>query len=93
MSTEPVWMRVADVSSYLQLSDVTVRKLIHNKQLPASRVGVEIRINRDDLDEFIKNSPVVEKAAARDGRRGGKKPGRRAGQVSGTGRRRSAAAQ
>ena len=70
------WLRVSQAAEILDLSEQTVRKLIHSGALPASRVGdVEIRISRHDLEDYLHGNPVVGPVPLRDGRRGGRKPG------------------
>lgn len=74
----PEYLTVAEVARLLRLSDQAVRRLVHAGALPGYRLGdVEIRILRGDVDAYLLSRPVRGPAECRDGRRHGKKPGRR----------------
>ncbi len=44
---------VEQVAEILQVSVQTVRKLIKEKQLKAFRVGMQLRIRKEDLDRYM----------------------------------------
>jgi excisionase family DNA binding protein len=44
---------IEQVAEILQVSIPTVRKLIKDRKLKAIRVGVQIRIRKEDLDSFL----------------------------------------
>ena len=48
-------LTVSQTAKYLQLSEKTIRRLIHDNRLPASKIGNRIwRIKVSDIDEYIK---------------------------------------
>ncbi len=51
MSTK--FYTVEEVAKLLRVSIPTVRQLIENGELKATRVGRQYRISEDDLNEFI----------------------------------------
>ncbi len=64
------WLRVSDAARFLSLSPQTVRRLVHNGELPASRLGaVEIRIALSDLEAYLRAHRVTGPTAVRDSRR------------------------
>jgi excisionase family DNA binding protein len=44
---------VEQVADILQVSVQTVRRLIKEKKLKAFRVGIQLRIKKEDLDEYM----------------------------------------
>jgi len=46
---------VEQVADILQVSASTVRKLIREKKLRVTRVGVQIRVTQEELDRFLKS--------------------------------------
>lgn len=42
-----------EVADILRVSPQTVRKLIKEKRLKAIRVGVQLRVRKEDLDRFM----------------------------------------
>lgn len=51
-------LTVAQVADYLQMSDLTVYRLIQNKVLPAFKIGGSWRIKMSDLQAFIEQQKV-----------------------------------
>ena len=73
---KPTWLTTKQAAVYLTVSEQTVRKYVHSGGLRASRVGVIIRIRREDIDKFLADSPCVGgPVACRGGKRRGRKPG------------------
>jgi excisionase family DNA binding protein len=68
---------VGQVAQLLQVSEQTVRGLIHEDLLRAARVVVALRVTERAIGEYIKANPVTGKSDVRDGRRRGQKPGPR----------------
>ena len=46
-------MTVPDVAERCNISAVTVRRLVHNGDLPYIRVGGQLRFDRDQLEEWL----------------------------------------
>ncbi|MNJ53099.1 helix-turn-helix domain-containing protein [Paenibacillus fonticola] len=46
-------MTIAQVASYLQLSEVTTYKLVNEGVIPAFKIGRHWRIKKDDLFDLI----------------------------------------
>lgn len=46
-------LTIAQTAEYLQVCDKTVRRLIANKQLSASKIGKTWRIKASDIDEYL----------------------------------------
>jgi excisionase family DNA binding protein len=44
---------VPTVARLLNVSPKTVRRLIHNRDIPASLVGIRYRVDRADLDLYL----------------------------------------
>lgn len=53
------WLSVEDVAEMLDVHPDTVRGWIRDKKLPASKLG-NYRINRRDLDKFIKDRRTMD---------------------------------
>ena len=53
-----MYYTVEEVAKTLRVSPPTVRKLIREGQLKAVRVGVQIRIQKEELDRFLKNQSL-----------------------------------
>lgn len=47
---------VEQVANLLQTTPQTVRRLIKEKKLKAFRVGMQLRIKKEDLDEYMRTS-------------------------------------
>ena len=48
------WLTLGEISEYLRLSDRSVRRLIAEEGLPASRVGSRLRFRRSRVDEWMR---------------------------------------
>ena len=56
---EPAWLTVQQSARYSSLSPETIRKLIRDGKLPASRpVAGRLVISREKLDEFLRGKSV-----------------------------------
>ena len=44
-----------EVAELLKVSVQTVRKLIKEKRLRAVRIGVQLRVRKEDLDRFLES--------------------------------------
>jgi len=55
MSDSP-YMTVGDVATELNVSRMTVYRLIHDGQLRASEFGHNIRVHRGDLETYLERS-------------------------------------
>jgi excisionase family DNA binding protein len=58
-SAVPRLLSIAMVALHLDVSEKTVRRLIHDGQLPSHRVRREIRISEADLVAFIARSRLA----------------------------------
>ena len=47
-------MSVEEVAKYFKVSQKLVRDLINRKELPAAKIGRRWRIQRKDVDKFIR---------------------------------------
>ena len=57
-------LTISQTASYLQLSEKTIRRLIKNRQLTASKVGNRVwRIKMTDIDEYLKSHTNGKKGA------------------------------
>lgn len=52
MTTE--WLTVGEIAIELRLSKMTVYRLVTTGELPATRVGRSFRVDRADLDNYLK---------------------------------------
>ncbi len=57
--TDKKLMSVEQVAEYLQVHEQTVRRWIHNSELPAARAGRQFRIDPEDVERFA--SPTIRK--------------------------------
>ena len=48
------WVTVQEAASYARVSPSTVRRAIKRKRLVAFRIGSAIRLQRDDVDAWIR---------------------------------------
>jgi len=49
----PPLLTIADTAVRLQLSEHTIRRRIASGELPAVRLGARIRIDQDDLEQWL----------------------------------------
>jgi excisionase family DNA binding protein len=49
----PTLLSVRDVAAHLRVSRATAYRLIHAGELPAVRVGGQLRVDRDELNNYI----------------------------------------
>jgi excisionase family DNA binding protein len=54
---DPMIYTLEQVADRLQVSVQTVRRLIKEGKLKAVRVGVQLRVTQEALDEFLRQSP------------------------------------
>jgi len=52
-------LTVPEVCSYLQISQVTVYRLIRQKNIPAFRIGKNWRFNLQDLERWIESETLT----------------------------------
>lgn len=55
-----VMLTVAQAAEYLKVCDKTVRRLIAKQELVASKVGNSWRIQKVDIDKYLKETRNVE---------------------------------
>ncbi len=48
------WMTVKDLAEYLQLSTDLIYKMAQQGKLPASKIGVQWRFKREEIDKWVK---------------------------------------
>lgn len=53
---EPTWFTVAEVAERMRVSRMTVYRLVEARELPATRIGRSVRINRDDLERYLRDA-------------------------------------
>jgi excisionase family DNA binding protein len=53
----PPLLTVSEVAERLRVSVKTVRRLVERGQVPALRVGTQIRIDRDEFDAWLYGVP------------------------------------
>ena len=46
-------LTIPQTAEYLQVCDKTIRRLISNKQLSASKIGKSWRIKKSDIDDYL----------------------------------------
>lgn len=51
-------LTVTTVAECLQVSTKTVRRMIESRELPASRVGRQLRVRASDLDAYLKRRRI-----------------------------------
>lgn len=49
---------VEQVAEILQVSTKTVRNLVKERKIKAVRVGVQIRIRKEDLDSYLESQSI-----------------------------------
>ena len=69
----PRWVGLAEAAKYVGSSPATLRSMIANGDLPASRFGVELRLDLNRIDDFLDSNPVTGSAPGRGPGRGRKK--------------------
>jgi len=63
-------MSIEEASKYLGMSEETVRYLARSKRIPAGKIGRKWRLNKDDLDSFLReqyDEPQSTTSAVTDG--------------------------
>ena len=53
-----MYMNVESVAKSLDVSETTVHRLVNRGELPAIRVGRQIRISTDDLIRYVNQSKI-----------------------------------
>ncbi len=51
--TDPRYLTVREVATYLRVSTMTVYRLINGGNLPAVRIGKSFRVREDDLNRYL----------------------------------------
>jgi len=49
---------VEQVAEILQVSTKTVRNLVKERKIKAVRVGIQIRIRKEDLDSYLESQSI-----------------------------------
>jgi excisionase family DNA binding protein len=49
---------IEEVANILRVSEQTVRNLIRQKKLKAFRVGIQLRVKREELERFISSNEM-----------------------------------
>lgn len=47
-------MSIEDAATFLGMSEETVRYLARSKRIPAGKIGRKWRLNKDDLEKFLR---------------------------------------
>jgi len=53
-----MYYTIEEVADMLRVSTPTVRKLIKEKRLKAVRIGLQIRIKKEDLDRYLESQSM-----------------------------------
>ena len=51
-------LTIAEIAETLRVSNRTIRNWIDSGKLKAFKFGLQYRVNKEDFEEFIKNSEV-----------------------------------
>lgn len=54
MAKEPEFLTTKELCDRLRVTKATVLAMIHRKELPAYRVGVQWRVRQADLERYLK---------------------------------------
>ena len=65
MNSEPI-MTVDEVSAYLNLHPLTVRRLARDGEIPATKIGRQWRFKRDLLDRWLEEQSLKNVAVPPD---------------------------
>ena len=49
---------IKECSSYLNISVSLIRKLIRNKEMPYTRIGVKLLFSKNEIDNWLKNKQI-----------------------------------
>lgn len=60
MSQQDEWLSVAQIAQHLQMDEETIRRWIRTKQLKAYKFGRDLRVRREDFDQFVKERALDE---------------------------------
>lgn len=52
------FLTVREVQAILRVGRMTVYRLANSGNLPAYRIGQQIRVRRDDLEQYLRDSAV-----------------------------------
>lgn len=58
MSEPTRFLTVAEVARAVNVSQMTIRRLIDREELPALRIGRSIRIRRSAVDAYLANAVI-----------------------------------
>ncbi|MCZ9882330.1 helix-turn-helix domain-containing protein [Arthrobacter sp. B2a2-09] len=53
------YLTVSAVADYLNVSKMTVYRLVHSGEMPAARFGRSVRIDEADMEEYRQRAAVV----------------------------------
>lgn len=54
--SELKFLTIAEVAAMMRVSKMTVYRIVHSGELPATRVGRSFRVKESDVDAYIKRS-------------------------------------
>lgn len=54
--SEVKFLTIAEVAAVMRVSKMTVYRIVHSGELPATRVGRSFRVRDVDVDEYLKKS-------------------------------------
>jgi excisionase family DNA binding protein len=57
-------MSIEDAATFLGMSEETVRYLARSKRIPAGKIGRKWRLNKEDLEKFLREQYVESKPAS-----------------------------
>ena len=49
-------MTAKELSKYLKLNEITIYKYVQEGKIPGFKIGSQWRFDRDEIDEFLRNS-------------------------------------
>lgn len=53
------YLKVSAVADFLNISQMTVYRLVHSGELPAVRFGKSVRITEADMEQYCQSAAVV----------------------------------
>jgi excisionase family DNA binding protein len=55
----PRWLSIKQLANYLGRSVQSIRKDVREKRLPATKIGGQIRFDKDDIDQLLEARKIV----------------------------------
>lgn len=53
------WISIKEAAEYLSLHEITIRRLIDRRKIPASKVGRSVRVDLEKLNEQMQQHEKV----------------------------------